>query len=69
MPEEKERPRPHGDPLRDEIADSREENRGQQQGDAPSDPLTDAVPAPDDADGAKRRKQYKNGATSVSGID
>jgi hypothetical protein len=40
MPEEKERPRPHGDPMRDEIGgdrNNREENQGQAQSDAAPD--------------------------------
>ena len=40
MPEEKERPRPHGDPIRDEIGGdraNREENQGQAQSDATPD--------------------------------
>ena len=40
MPEEKERPRPHGDPLKDEIANSRvnqEDNQAQAQSDASPD--------------------------------
>ena len=40
MPEEKERPRPHGDPMRDEIGNdrpNREENQGQAQRDAAPD--------------------------------
>ena len=40
MPEEKERPRPHGDPLKEEIGNSRnnpEDNQAQVQSDAPPD--------------------------------
>ena len=58
MPEEKEQPRPHGDPLRDEVTD-REDLGGDEREDAPV----------DEADGAKRRRQYEEGADLVSRID
>lgn len=67
MPEEKERPRPHGDPLKDEVANSRdnpEGDRAQVQSDD-----ANGVPAFDEADGAKRKRQYKDGAELVSGLD
>ena len=56
--EENERPRPHGDPLRDSV----EDNAPQRQSDAPG---------PDDEDtGEERKRQYKdNGAGLVSRID
>ena len=62
MPEEKERPRPHGDPLRDEIDDSRgrDDDQTQKQKDAPTE---------HDADGERRRQHYEEGAGLVSRID
>ena len=83
MPEEKERPRPHGDPMRDEIDDTnREENRAQRDSDAPADIIgeqsdrdrggrsdANGVPAFDDADGNERKRKYKDGAELVSGLD
>ena len=62
MPEEKEPPRPHGDKLpvgnhRDEAEDS---PRGQSENGAPE---------LDEDDGAQRKRQYKDGAELVSGID
>lgn len=39
MPEERERPRPHGDPLQPAIEPSAETNRAQQQSDAPQDEI------------------------------
>lgn len=86
MPEERERPRPHGDKLGvGNQTNNREENQGQDRSDAPdavgvgsreesdrdggrgSD--ANGVPAFDEADGAQRKRQYKNGADLVSGID
>lgn len=83
MPEQKERPRPHGDPLQREIV---EPNPGQQQTDATDDVVADqqagieeradavqstanGVPEGDEDEGAIRRKLYKEGATPVSRID
>ena len=48
MPEEKERPRPHGDPMRDEIGTDRSEprdtnTREENQGQAGSDATPDAI--------------------------
>jgi len=73
MPEEKERPRPHGDPLRDELDETnREENRAQSQSDAPADIIgeqSDRDRGSDEAEGEQRRRQYDNGADLVSSID
>lgn len=62
MPEEKEPPRPHGDKLpvgnqRDDAEDN--SPRGQDENGAPE--LED--------EGAQRKRQYKNGAELVSGMD
>jgi hypothetical protein len=54
MPEEKERPRPHGDPMREEIGtdrNNREENQGQAQSDA----------APDAVDTGGREEHGREG--------
>lgn len=59
--EQKERPRPHGDPLERDIV---EDNRAQRQSDAPAD-----VPALDEDDAEARRKRYDDGAEQVSKID
>jgi hypothetical protein len=88
MPEQKEPPRPHGDPLEEEVLSERgnldEPNPAQRQsnppGDAPSlggveEPTSgtasdaNGIGAGDDADGAKRKKQYGEGAELVSRID
>jgi hypothetical protein len=87
MPEQKEPPRPHGDPLGDEVIDGGnldEPNAAQRQSDATNDAASlggveqptagttsdaNGIPAGDDADGAKRKKQYGEGAELVSRID
>jgi hypothetical protein len=75
-----EQPRPHGDPLEREIV---EPNPAQRQTDAPPDVVgtdmveepvqngstANGVPAYDDADGQRRKKQYDDGAGLVSRID
>ena len=76
MPEEKERPRPHGDPLKGEVGNPRndpEDNQAQVQSDAPPDVVggsdANGITAFDDADGERRRKRYDDGAELVSRID
>jgi hypothetical protein len=80
MPQENERPRPHGDPLEAEIV---EPNQAQRQSDAPADVVgtdmvedvndggstANGVPQYDDDAGEQRKKLYDNGATLVSRID
>jgi hypothetical protein len=80
MPQESERPRPHGDTLQDEIV---EPNQAQRQSDAPADVVgsdmvedpsdtgstANGVPQYDDAAGEQRKKLYDAGATLVSRID
>jgi hypothetical protein len=83
MPEDVRTPRPHGDPLKDEVA---RENPAQQQSDAPPDATVDTdivhrqeekghendasgIAAFDEADGEQRRRQYKEGSTIVSRLD
>ena len=55
MAEQSEQPRPHGDPLRDEVAANPEDNRAQRDSDAPSDasvdPRGDAINSSDRAGG------------------
>jgi hypothetical protein len=85
MPEQKDQPRPHGDPLDDMV----EDNPAQRQSDAPPDATSgrpedltgtsdraggrgssaNGVPSFDEDAGAQRRKQYKDGADLVSGLD
>ena len=78
-----ERPRPHGDPLRDIV----EDNPVQRQSDAPPDSparndttrnsdreegrgsTANGIPAFDHDSGVKRRRQYDGGADLVSGMD
>jgi hypothetical protein len=78
-----ERPRPHGDPLRDIVKD----NPAQRQSDVPPDSparkdrtrnsdreggrgsTANGIPALDDDSGMKRRRQYDEGADLVSEID
>jgi multidrug resistance protein, MATE family len=68
MPQQNEPPRPHGDPLEREIV---ENNQAQRQSDAPGDAKqsqsTDSTF--DEAERARRRKQYEGGAEFVSKID
>ena len=73
MPEQNEPPRPHGDPLEREIV---EPNPAQRFSDAPESedvvgqqPGGEEPAAPDEADGAARRKRYDDGAELVSKID
>ena len=81
MPEQNEPPRPHGDPLEEEIVES---NQAQRQSDAAPDAggmrgreeptagtrsSADGVSAADEADGEARRKRYDDGAELVSKID
>lgn len=80
MPQESDRPRPHGDPLEKEIV---EPSRAQRQTDAPPDVIgtdmvedstrtgstSNGVPADDETDGKRRREQYEKGAVLVSRID
>ena len=87
MPEEKERPRPHGDPL-ENAANPRNpaDNQAQVQSDAQPDAgaatgreetdrdggrgsSANGVPVFDEDDGALRKRQYKDGADLVSGLD
>ena len=85
MPEQKEPPRPHGDPLEEEVVNgSDESNPAQRQSDATGDAVSlggveeptrgttsdaNGISAGDEADGAKRKKQYGDGAELVSRID
>ena len=80
MPQESERPRPHGDPLEDEIV---EPNAAQRQTDATPDvaagyiedpnpsvsSTANGIPPFDEADGEQRKKLYEKGAELVSRID
>jgi hypothetical protein len=81
MAQQGEQPRPHGDPLADEIV---EDNRAQRQSDAPDDVVggpgreeptagsrstANGMPAGDERAGAERRRQYDAGADLVSKID
>ena len=88
MPEQKEPPRPHGDPLEEEVLTDRgsldEPNAAQRQSDATNDAAisrgveqptagttsdANGISPSDEADGAKRKKQYDGGAELVSRID
>lgn len=71
MPEERERPRPHGDPLEPVIERNPEEIREQTPSDRARERGSDAngIPEFDDAAGTQRTRQYDEGADLVSGID
>ena len=91
MPEEKDPPRPHGDPLEGVAGNTRnnpDDNQAQVQSDAQPDVVGGAatgreetdrdggrgstangVPVFDEDDGARRKRQYKDGADLVSGLD
>ena len=83
MPEQNQPPRPHGDPLEEEVVNT-ETNAAQRQSDAPDDAVSlegveeptagtrsdaNGIPASDERDGAARRKRYDDGAELVSRID
>ena len=84
MAKQNERPRPHGDPLSEEV----EPNAAQRQSDAPPDATAgqdmlrgtsdraegrgstaNGIPEFDETAGEERKKRYKDGAELVSGID
>jgi hypothetical protein len=82
MPEQTEPPRPHGDPLEEELVPT--ENPAQRQSDATDDAssmrgvegptagtASDAsgIPASDERESEARRKRYDDGAELVSRID
>jgi len=91
MPEDNERPRPHGDPFERVVGNPRndpDDNQAQVQSDAQPDAVGGAatgreetdrddgrgstangVPVFDEDDGALRKRQYKDGADLVSGLD
>ena len=83
MPQQNEPPRPHGDPLEREIVeDNQAQRQSDAPADARANANVEAsdradgrgsdangVPAFDDGDGARRRKQYEDGAELVSKID
>jgi hypothetical protein len=85
MPEDNERPRPHGDPLEELIDQSPEENQAQANSDAAPDASGDrstnsdradghgsdanGLAASDEAAGEERKKLYREGASLVSRID
>ena len=91
MPEEKEPPRPHGDPLEGAVGNPRnnpDDNQAQVQSDAQPDAVgaaasgreetdrdggrgstANGVPVFDEDDGALRKRQYRDGADLVSGLD
>lgn len=81
MAEQRERPRPHGDPLEQEIV---EPNPAQRESDATPDAVAErgfeqptdgtrstanGIPSGDEDEGAARRKRYEEGAGLVSKID
>ena len=80
MPQESERPRPHGDPMH---TDAEEPNPAQRRSDATPDVVgvdvvedridtgstSSGIPADDEDDGERRKKLYKDGAGLVSRID
>ena len=82
MPEQSERPRPHGDPLEEEL--HKTENPAQRPRDDAGDasgrrgveePTHDTgsdaagIPASDERDGERRRKGYDDGTEFISRID
>lgn len=82
MPEQTEPPRPHGDPLEEEVVST--ENPAQRQSDATDDAAAvrgveepsagiqsdaNGIPASDERGDEARRKRYEDGAELVSRID
>ena len=80
MPQESERPRPHGDPMQQ---DAEEPNPAQRKSDATPDVVNldaaedpidsgstaNGIRASDEIEGEQRRKLYEDGAVLVSKID
>ncbi len=64
MPEERERPRPHGDPLEPAIERNPEENRAQNQSDAPS----DEIPSRGDRDLRDMSDRARGRGSTANGI-
>ena len=73
MPEEKELPRPHGDPIQGAAGNpgnDPDDNQAQVQSDAQPDAGATTGREETDRDGgALRKRQYKDGADLVSGLD
>lgn len=70
MPDQSEKPRPHGDPMARVICRNPEENQSQRDRSAGQESSANGIPAFDEDSGEERRKLYKGkGATLVSRID
>ena len=71
MPEEKERPRPHGDPLKDEIGGraNPEDNQAQRQSDASPDASGAGAPGREETDRDRGRGSDANGVPAFDEAD
>ena len=67
MAEQIDTPRPHGDPLKDEVIENREDNRGQRDSDAPADATTD--PGTDRSNNSDRARGQGSDANGIPEFD
>jgi hypothetical protein len=66
MAAQSDRPRPHGDPLKDEVVNNPEENRAQRDSDAPADVIAER---PGDRMNSDRANGRGSDATGVPEFD
>jgi hypothetical protein len=70
MAEQTDRPRPHGDPLKDEVVNNPEENRAQRDSDAPPDVTAERRgDRMSDSDRAHGRRSDANGVPEFEEAD
>ena len=67
MAEQIDTPRPHGDPLKDEVIENREDNRAQRDSDAPPDATTD--PGNDRLNNSDRGRGQGSDANGIPEFD
>lgn len=67
MAEQTNRPRPHGDPLKDEVVENREDNRAQRDSDAPPDATAD--PGNDRLNNSDRARGQGSDANGIPEFD
>ena len=67
MAEQTNRPRPHGDPLKDEVVETREDNRAQRDSDAPPDATAD--PGNDRLNNSDRARGQGSDANGIPEFD
>jgi hypothetical protein len=67
MAEQIDTPRPHGDPLKDEVIENREDNRAQRDSDAPPDATAD--PGNDRLNNSDRARGQGSDANGIPEFD